>query len=508
MRRAVKITAWMLGGLVLLVVALGGGVMVAGNTDPGRAWIERLTYRLTGGYVKLTGLGGSFPTRLTLRELQIIDHSGVWLTADAVSLTWSPLRLLERRIQIDTLQAARVDVERAPVSDGHGGKASVPYIDVAQFSIATVEVGAPLVGTATTLSLQGGLRLRSLEDASGDVVAHRLNGEGDYTLHLRFDPKRMDASLAIHEPAGGPLENLLSLPGLGALTATATLQGPRNAELLDVVLGAGDLQARIKGSIDLAHQAADLDYSLNAPAMAPRPDVAWGGISLTGTWHGSLAAPTAAGRLDVGNLRIAGSTRIAKLAASLTASGGKLGINGVVSGLEIPGPQPRFLAKDPLNIDASLQLGNASRPLQVTARHPLFSLQGRMETAPQKTGELSGAVELRLPDLVPFAVFTGQDVRGSAVINGRLVHAHASDALSLEATLGLTGGTARWLDFAGPRIAVQLSGSLAGPSITVDNLRIAGRVATLAASGSAERAAAATATSATAAAASSRAKSN
>ena len=54
-----------------------------------------------------------------------------------------------------------------------------------------------------------------------DGSARRIDGDGEYELHLHFDEKRMDASLKLHEPAGGPLENILSLPGLGALQAEA-----------------------------------------------------------------------------------------------------------------------------------------------------------------------------------------------------------------------------------------------------------------------------------------------
>ena len=490
MRRTLKVSAWVAGGLILLMVLLAGAVLVTGNTAPGRVWIERLTYRLTAGYVKLSGLGCSFPTRLTLDELQLIDREGVWLTADHVSVTWSPLRLLEPRIQVDTLHAARVHMERSPVGDGQGGKASVPDIEVDEFVLPAVELGAPLVGTATTLSLQGDIRLRSLEDANADLVAHRLNGEGEYTLHLRFDPKRMDASLAVHEPASGPLENLLSLPGLGALSATATLRGVRGAEALDVTLAAGGLRARVQGSVDLAHRSAELDYSLTAPAMAPRADVSWAGITLEGNWHGALTAPAATGRLQADELRLAGTTRISKLTANLEADRGKLGVRAVIAGLEIPGPQPKFLGKDPVNVEATLQLDAASRPLDVSATHPLFSLRGHTETAAQPAGTFRAAVELTLPQLAPFAVFTGQDVRGSAVLNGRLVHQQESDALGLDANLALSGGTAAWIPWVGPRVAVQLAGSLSDTGIIIDNLRIAGRASTLAASGSAERTAA------------------
>ena len=76
-RKTLKIAASVAGSIAALATLLVVAVLVAGNTDPGRAMIERITLRLTGGMVKLSGLGGSFPTRLTLRELELTDKQGV-----------------------------------------------------------------------------------------------------------------------------------------------------------------------------------------------------------------------------------------------------------------------------------------------------------------------------------------------------------------------------------------------------------------------------------------------
>src|SRR5882757_1512 len=488
MRRAAKISAWTLAASVLLVAALLGTVWIAGNTDPGRAWIERLTYRLTSGYVKLSGLGGSFPTQLTLDRLELTDGRGVWLTADHVSLRWSPLRWLERRIHVDELQVARLHMERAPVGDGKGGSGSIPHIDVGEFSMDAVELGAPLVGTPATVSLRGKLELRSLQNADADVTARRLDGEGEYTLHLKLDPKRMDASLAVHEPAGGPLENLLSLPGLGALSATATVQGPRNEERVDVVLDAGQLRADLHGSVDLTHQSADVEYSLKAAAMAPRPDVAWAEVALTGNWHGTLTAPTADGRLEVHGLKIPGNTQISRLAAELAASDGMLTVHGVVDGLEIPGPQPRLLAKDPLTIDASLKLDAAARPLDLTATHSLLKLRANADTTPASGAEQRANVALTILDVSPFAAFAGEDVRGSAIINARLAHGREGSTVAADVELGLTGGVAPWIPMVGPKVALKVEGGMTDDGIKVQSLRVAGNGMTLTASGTATRA--------------------
>jgi translocation and assembly module TamB len=487
MRRAAKISAWVLGAAALLVAALLGAVWIAGNTDPGRVWIEGLTYRLTSGYVKLVGLGGSFPTQLTLDHLELTDRRGVWLTADQLSLRWSPLRWLERRIYVDELQLKRLHMERAPVGDGKGGSATVPHIDVGAFSMDAVELGASLTGTPATVSLRGKLELRSLQDADADVTARRLDGEGEYTLHLKLDPKRMDATLAVHEPAGGPLENLLSLPGLGALSATATVQGPRNSERVDVVLDAGQLHADVHGSVDLAHQSADLQYSLKAAAMAPRPDVVWTGVALTGNWHGTLTAPTADGRLEVHGLKILTATQIPHLNAELAARDGKLALHGVVEGLEVPGPQPRLLANAPLTIDASLRLDAAARPLDLTATHSLFKLHANAETAPASGAEQHATVALTVWDLSPFAGFAGEDVRGTAAINARLARGRAGSTIAADVDLALTGGTAAWIPMAGPKVTLKVEGGLTDDAIRVQTLRVAGNGMTLTASGTAAR---------------------
>jgi translocation and assembly module TamB len=487
MRRLLKTSAIAAAAVLLLVAALGGAVLLAGNTDWGRAQIEHLTYHLTGGYVTLTGLAGSLPLRPTLRRLELRDAGGVWLSADGLAVQWSPLALLERRIQVDRLQAARVHMERTPVSDSHGGSVSIPHIEVGSFSIDAVELGAPLVGTPASLSAHGTVELRSLEDANADVVARRLDGEGAYVAHLRFDRKRMEASLSVHEPSGGPLEHLLAVPGLGALSATMTLQGPRSAERIEAEVRAGDLHGQVNGSIDVVHETADLTYSLTAPAMSLRPDVSWTHVALHGTWRGSLSAPAADGHLDVDGLRLADTTQIRQLQATLAGSAGKLALQGLVYGLELPGPQPRIFAADPLRFDASLQLNAASRPLELTVLHPLFKLHAHAATLSTNTAPLRAAVELTLPEVAPFAAYAAQDVRGKALINAQAEFGHGIGALKLDADVGLTGGTALWIAAVGPRLRLQLSGSLSNDAITLQSLHMDGRAMTLAASGRAVR---------------------
>jgi translocation and assembly module TamB len=487
MRPVVRRISWVAGAALGLVVVVGVGVWIAGNTDAGRALIERFTYRLTDGHVKLAGLKGEFPSRLTLERLELSDAAGVWLSADRVAVRWSPLALLEQRIQVDELQAARVHMERTPIAGKSGGSAFVPHVEVGSFTLEVVELGAPLTGTAATLTAAGNLKLRSLTDAGGELVARRQDGEGEYRLRLRLDAKRMDAALTLHEPANGPLENLLSLPGLGALSATATLAGPRNAERIDAVLDAGGLHGELRGNVDFKGESADLDFSLKAPAMAPRPMLSWDQVSVEGRWHGPWMGAAGSGSLQASGLRIAGETRIAELKANLSAEAGRLSARSVVKGLELPGPQPRLFAADPVSIEASILLREASRPLELTASHPLFDLHAHADTASPGPAGRRAAATLRLADIQPFAALVSQDVRGTAVIEAELTDTPTDDALTLDAGLGLTGGTAGWLALAGPRPHLKLAGVLSEGSLLIHTLRLDADAATLTASGSAAR---------------------
>src|SRR5260370_8296529 len=105
------------------------------------------------------------------------------------------------------------------------------------------------------------------------AAAHRVDGDGDYELQLRFDSKRMDAALTLHEPAGGPLENLLQLPGLGALAASVNLAGPREAERVELSIDAGAFRGRAQGSLNVTDLSADPHFAFDSPPLPPPPDL-------------------------------------------------------------------------------------------------------------------------------------------------------------------------------------------------------------------------------------------
>jgi len=299
-------------------------------------------------------------------------------------------------------------------------------------------------------------------------------------LHLHFDEKRMDASLKLHEPASGPLENILSLPGLGALQAEVKLNGPRSAEQVEISLLAGELKGHAEGSLDLSELSADLAFSFEAAAMIPRPDLSWERAVLRGRWHGNVKSPNAEGHLEVTRLRLPGETQMAALNADMTANLGNAELHALVRGLKIPGAQPRLLEDDPVKIEASVRLDDPARRLQLSASHRLFSLRGQAVTR----GEQSATVELKLPNVTPFSAYAAEELRGSAVINARLDGYPQATHIKLDASATLIPGAQVWAAALGDRAKLEFSGVLKDDALTIDSLKLTGRTLEVGANGS------------------------
>src|SRR5882757_8170380 len=497
MRRWQKITAWSVGGLLALILLLISALLVVGNTDSGRDFIVRLTSRLTNGNVQIAGIHGTFPASLDLDRLQLADDDGIWLFAEHISLRWSPSDLLFRHIKVDTLHVGLLHMERTPLPDKEkkpSTTASIPHADLANLTIDKLELGKALAGDPVSLVVKGSAHLRSLQDMTAQVTAQRTGGNGDYSLQLQFDPSRMDATLKVQEPANGPLENLIRVPGLGELSLLARLSGPRTAENIELTLDAGPLRGRAQGTINLVQSSADLEYSLTAPRMTPYPDLTWQSVDLKGRFHGPFKTPAADGHLLVKQLQAPGGTQLAALDANLTAdSSGLMTLRAGIDGLVIPGPQPTLFQDSRLSLDASVHLNDPKRPLQLAASHRLFALKANAITA----GEQSASLDLRLPDVAPFAALGGQKVRGDADIKAQIKYTAASTgliakealtSLTADATANIDGGTAAWAGLVrGGSTRLQLAGSLTDKQVSIDRLQLNGRAISLAGSGTAGR---------------------
>jgi translocation and assembly module TamB len=483
MRRPAKIALWSLVSVLLLLLLVIGAVLIGGNTDAGRAEIEKLTQQLTGGMVQLSGLAGRFPTQLTVEHLALTDDRGVWLSADHIAVSWTPAALLYKRVSVQSLHADSVSMARLPHSSSSSTSTtepSMPRIDIDEADFNRVDLGAELAGSDTSLSLHGDARMRSVSQMQFDVTAQRLNGEGNYDVHLSFDRKRMQTVLKVKEPANGPLQNIVGLPGLGAVEAAMNFDGPRNAEKLQLSLKAGTLAGHAEGTLDLAELAADLNFEFESGAMQPRAELNWSHFATRGRWQGSLKTLNATTHVEVAGLHVPGDVYLTRLNADVSAQNGVASLRGEVTGLQIPGPQPAFLSADPVRLEATIHLEQETRPLQLSVDHKLLALRGRWQTAGKQTATL----QLHLPDVTPFAALAGQRAGGSADIRGQLDYADGTAKINLTADGELKSNGQSVINMLGPRTSVQLAGTVSHDQIAVDKFKVSGGALSAGASGS------------------------
>ncbi|MGH8201287.1 MAG: translocation/assembly module TamB domain-containing protein [Steroidobacteraceae bacterium] len=476
MPRWLRITAWSLGGLLTVVLVLIAAVVVIGNTGSGRRLLESETAKLTSGRVRITGFGGSFPADIEIVSLELSDPKGVWLTANGVSLHWSPLALLAWDLHIQSLGIRAVDVARRPVSTPGSGQSSssgssTPGLDIDRMAIGTLVLEPAAAGIAARLNVHGNLHYRSVKDAQGSLLAQRTNGTGDY--EVTFGLLRsggMSASLKLEEPAGGPLEHLLNVPGLGALSVLANLEGPRNAERLSLDAHAGQLTANAAGTIDLVRRAADLTYSVASPSMSPKPGLAWRRVALQGRWSGPVSGPQATGVLDLEGLELPDGSQLGTLRATLAANGRLLTLRATANDIILPASQPPLLQGSPLNVSATWHLDATGRPLELTVTNRLFDVGVQAIT----TGARSANFDLRLHDLSAVAAAYHQDIGGTMSLSGKVAEQGRNATLEVSGTGNVTGASVA-AKLLGSDMRLHVAGSMTPVNISVDTLDLSGR---------------------------------
>jgi translocation and assembly module TamB len=481
-KRGARIAGAIVGvviGLPLLGILF---ILIFANTGAGRATIEKLAAKFSGGTIELQGLAGSFPSALRLAHAEIRDKDGTWLTLDDVALDWSPLALFGGEAKIDRLTAAHIAAARMPVSEASSskGKSSLPPLRVVlgELRVDRLDLGAPLAGTPASLSASGNLRFASLTDGDVALDIERLDGPGSYKLVGKMNAAGDNVALNVSEPSHGLIGELARLPDLGAVSVVATLAGPRNAEQLGLTMKAGALTGNGKGTIDLQGQSADLDLAIAAPAMAPRPDLHWQSASLDLHVHGPFTGPDATGKLAIADLVASGGS-VGRIAADLQGNRGKVDVNGVVENVRVPGPLPDLLAAAPIAFQAEAILDQPALPLTFTVTHPLIGVTG----AAQLGSAISATATMSLPNLAPFAMLAGRVVEGHGAMVAKLMQQRDTTQLSLDGTLDITGGEPMAAELIGEDATLAFVGSMTGSDGTVDRATVDGKGLKLSAHG-------------------------
>ena len=107
----------MIIGLAVGAAALMAAVRYGPGTPVG---LDLLARAVSGtrvgdvGYLRVTGLAGDPWSALSAARVEIADKTGVWLSADRVSVRWAAGDLLRRRVRVEDARAALITIARQP----------------------------------------------------------------------------------------------------------------------------------------------------------------------------------------------------------------------------------------------------------------------------------------------------------------------------------------------------------------------------------------------------------
>ncbi|WP_207458576.1 translocation/assembly module TamB domain-containing protein [Azospirillum sp. SYSU D00513] len=234
-------------------VAISHGALAAegggwGPANAVRDWIARTIEGAVSGpdmQVSIGTISGAVPLNFTIADVSVADTQGVWLRMEEVHVNLAPTALFRARAKADVVEAARVTVERAPVSTAPEPEPADPNepfdplsllpdlpvgLAVDRLAVQELRLGAPLLGEPATLRLTGSLDLaRGGNRLSVDLDVARIDDKpGQAKLNVAFDPgeERLQLALDASEPAGGVMARALSIPGLPPVTVNLQGAGP------------------------------------------------------------------------------------------------------------------------------------------------------------------------------------------------------------------------------------------------------------------------------------------
>jgi translocation and assembly module TamB len=290
--RFVKLSMRILGFLIVLAVGLPVLVLAALQVPSGRSFVSGVAGSLASTVdrtVRFEDLHVGFGLNAAVGQLEVADGQGTWLVVDDIAVAWHPLSLLSGTVDISSLTAARIDLERSPAvaeptkteatqEDAGSSSLALPFdVKLERLAIGEINLGEALLGAPVSLAASGSGAL-AFDPAliTADLDVHRIDGiEAGLTAKAEFQPaaEKLLFDISISEPRGGLAARLLDVAELPALDLTLTGDGPLTdwAANLDIALDGHTTvtgAARIEETDTQRRLTFDLDGDL-APLAPP-----------------------------------------------------------------------------------------------------------------------------------------------------------------------------------------------------------------------------------------------
>ncbi|RDD61811.1 translocation/assembly module TamB domain-containing protein [Ferruginivarius sediminum] len=287
-RRALKLTAILCGGLLAVILMLVLATWAAVNTERGQAWLQdRLEKALAeeGAEAEVSGLSGPLPQRLALDRLVLRDPDGVWLTLESAEVAWRPMALFAGRMEIARIHAGQIHLARLPEGAAEEEPApaepfALPRLPVPirldSLSVERLELGEAVLGEAATFAIDGQAAAPAAGALTSRLRVERLDAPGGIlTARAEYTPdeRNLGVDAELSGAAGGLLAGALNLDADESVSASLSGNAP-----IDDWRGRAEARLGADASItaDLALEAAKratIDGQADVQAILP-PDIA------------------------------------------------------------------------------------------------------------------------------------------------------------------------------------------------------------------------------------------
>ncbi|WP_241461340.1 translocation/assembly module TamB domain-containing protein [Sulfitobacter noctilucicola] len=220
----------------------------------------------TGRTVSIDGFAGALSSAASFDKMTIADAEGIWLILEDVVLDWNRSALLRGRLEVESLTAQRLSLPRLPVSeeslpDAEATPFSLPELPVSvrveTFSIAQIDLGAPILGVEAQLEINASATLND-DIADVELVARRTDGtRGAFVIEANYERSDtiLDLLVQVSEGQAGIASRLLNIPGQPSIELEIAGSGPLSEFTADVEV-ATDGEPRLAGEVTLGTQAS------------------------------------------------------------------------------------------------------------------------------------------------------------------------------------------------------------------------------------------------------------
>jgi translocation and assembly module TamB len=252
----------LLAYLVAATLAFAAPAVAQNQSREDASFLERQIESALSGQdrdVVIEGFRGVLSGQASFDRMTISDREGVWLTVTNVTLDWSRLALLRRRLEVTQLTAETIDFSRLPLpaEDPPTPEASAGFalpelplsVRIGQIAVQRLVLGEALFGQAAEVSLAGSA---TLEGGAGQaqLTATRLDGDGTFRLAASYanESDFLDLSLVVDEAPDGIVVNLLGIPETPSLRLVVDGRAPLSDFSAEIVLATDGID-RLAGRV-------------------------------------------------------------------------------------------------------------------------------------------------------------------------------------------------------------------------------------------------------------------